>query len=304
TLRRPTSRRLRPVAVRQTPLLRTLTKALITIALWLLAWSCVGGNSFSPAASPPQAESPEELLTRVKQGVAQIRGLDFLEPVKADFLSPQELAIYLEEVLDEEVRQGLLQEQELLLVLGLISEDLDLNILYLDLLSETVVGLYDPEEEELLVRQMDASPSAGEELTLAHELTHALQQQHFDRIRAVLTDPAVLPATPALTAKMARESETVTAGRLLAQRFGCAACHTDNGNPSIGPTWKGLYGKQETLLDGSKVTVDESYLQKAIVEPNAQIVKGFPPSNMPGDYRGKLTDSEIRTLIGYMKALK
>ena len=114
----------------------------------------------------------------------------------------------------------------------------------------------------------------------------------------------MLPATPPLTAKVARESETVTAGRLLAQRFGCAACHTDNGNPSIGPTWKGLYGKQETLLDGSKVTVDESYLHKAIVEPNAQIVQGFPPSNMPGDYRGKLTDSEIRTLIGYMKALK
>ncbi|MES2113708.1 MAG: cytochrome B, partial [Pseudomonadota bacterium] len=36
-------------------------------------------------------------------------------------------------------------------------------------------------------------------------------------------------------------------GRLLAQARGCVACHSADGSPGVGPTWKGLYGKQETL---------------------------------------------------------
>ena len=38
-------------------------------------------------------------------------------------------------------------------------------------------------------------------------------------------------------------------------------CHSIDGSASIGPTWHGLYGKEETLVDGSKVLVDDAYLR-------------------------------------------
>jgi cytochrome c oxidase subunit II len=89
-------------------------------------------------------------------------------------------------------------------------------------------------------------------------------------------------------------------GRLLAQARGCVACHSADGAPGVGPTWKGLYGKNETLDNGSSVVADDAYLKQAIADPKASIVKGFPPV-MP---QQPLTDTELAALVGYIKTLK
>jgi cytochrome c oxidase subunit 2 len=47
---------------------------------------------------------------------------------------------------------------------------------------------------------------------------------------------------------------------------------------------------------------DEVYLRKSILEPNADVVVGFPPI-MPSQ-KGLLTDQEIDVLIDYLKELK
>lgn len=96
------------------------------------------------------------------------------------------------------------------------------------------------------------------------------------------------------------EEDLVEQGRQLAQSQGCMGCHTADGSQSVGPTWKGLYGSTEELEDGSTVTVDEEYLRESIVDPNAKIVKGFPPS-MPA--YGQLSDEQIQALIAYIKSL-
>jgi cytochrome c oxidase subunit II len=91
-------------------------------------------------------------------------------------------------------------------------------------------------------------------------------------------------------------------GKTLYEKQGCNTCHSVDGSPRIGPTWKGLWGKQETFADGSSGTVDENYIRQSINEPTAKIVQGFAPS-MP-TYQGKLKDSQINGIIAYIKSLK
>jgi len=91
-------------------------------------------------------------------------------------------------------------------------------------------------------------------------------------------------------------------GKFLYNQSACNTCHSLDGSPLVGPTWKGIWGRSETLTDGTSVTVDENYVRQSILEPNAKIVKGFEPK-MPA-YAGVLQDKQIDALIAFMKTLK
>jgi cytochrome c oxidase subunit 2 len=94
-------------------------------------------------------------------------------------------------------------------------------------------------------------------------------------------------------------------GPQLIQEKGCLACHSLDGTTRIGPTLKGLSGKTVIVLtDGKeqKVQADDAYLKKSLIEPNADIVKGFPPI-MPSQ-KGLSTEEEINELVRHMKELK
>jgi len=82
----------------------------------------------------------------------------------------------------------------------------------------------------------------------------------------------------------------------------CIACHSTGDVKMTGPSFKGLWGKQEELADGSTVTVDENYFRESLMNPNVKIVKGFKPQ-MPTQ-AGLLEEHEITGLIEYMKTLK
>ncbi|MDT8397446.1 MAG: c-type cytochrome [Pseudomonadales bacterium] len=64
-------------------------------------------------------------------------------------------------------------------------------------------------------------------------------------------------------------------GREVATSQGCIACHTLDGSPGIGPSWLGIYGRSETLVDGSQIVVDDAYFLESIIEPGAKLVKGY-----------------------------
>jgi cytochrome c oxidase subunit 2 len=89
-------------------------------------------------------------------------------------------------------------------------------------------------------------------------------------------------------------------GQSIAQSRGCTACHSVDGSSGVGPSWKGLYGKQETLADGSTVLADEAYLKRSIRDPASQVVKGYPPI-MP---RTELGDDELAALLAYIESMK
>lgn len=92
-------------------------------------------------------------------------------------------------------------------------------------------------------------------------------------------------------------------GVQLFQEKGCMACHSMDGTPRVGPTLKGLFGKTVTVLTDGKersIVADEAYLRKSLLEPNADVVKGYP-SIMPLQ---KMTEDEVNELVKYMKELK
>ncbi|HYQ14907.1 MAG TPA: cytochrome c oxidase subunit II [Polyangiaceae bacterium] len=91
-------------------------------------------------------------------------------------------------------------------------------------------------------------------------------------------------------------------GKKLYSQQGCETCHTIDGTPKIGPSWKGLFGKSESITGGPTVKVDENYLRESMMDPTAKVVQGFAPS-MP-TYKGKLSDKDIDGLIEYIKTLK
>ncbi|WP_442781664.1 c-type cytochrome [Collimonas fungivorans] len=90
----------------------------------------------------------------------------------------------------------------------------------------------------------------------------------------------------------------VAQGKALAESKACVACHTVDGSPRVGPTWKGLFGKTETMENGSTAKVDETYLKDFIRNPQARVVKGFAPM-MP---KIDMSDAELEALAAYIKS--
>ncbi len=98
--------------------------------------------------------------------------------------------------------------------------------------------------------------------------------------------------------------DPVVLGKSLAARNGCITCHSIDGGPGIGPTWKGRLGTEETLVDGSRISVDDAYLRESILDPDAKIVKGFTAGIMPQGFGDRLSDEQIRAIIEYIKSVK
>jgi cytochrome c oxidase subunit 2 len=94
---------------------------------------------------------------------------------------------------------------------------------------------------------------------------------------------------------------TPEAGEKLYVSKACVTCHTLDGSVKTGPSFKGLFGRQEPLADGTSVLVDENYLRTSILEPGRQVVAGFSPV-MPA-YAGMLKPNEIDALIAYIKTV-
>ena len=82
----------------------------------------------------------------------------------------------------------------------------------------------------------------------------------------------------------------------------CLACHSVDGSQMVGPTWKGLYGHEVELEDGSTVVADEAYLRESITDPLVKMVKGYPPSMPP--FGATLTEEQMADIIEYIKSLK
>ena len=93
-------------------------------------------------------------------------------------------------------------------------------------------------------------------------------------------------------------------GRTLYQQRGCVGCHTVDGTPRVGPSWKGLYGREVELVDGSRVRADEEYLKESILEPSAKTVAGFQPGLMETVIKpNSFTEEEVAALVAYIKGL-
>lgn len=95
-----------------------------------------------------------------------------------------------------------------------------------------------------------------------------------------------------------------TQGKQLVKQKGCLACHSTDGIRKVGPTWKGLYGSKVTVTTGGKertVSADENYLERSIVHPGADIVKGFQNQMPPFS---DLSQEQLHAIVVYLKQLQ
>jgi len=96
--------------------------------------------------------------------------------------------------------------------------------------------------------------------------------------------------------------DPVGRGSKWVEQYGCVSCHSLDGSESVGPSWKGIYGTQVLLSDGTSVTVNEEYIRDSILNPGKNIVQGF--SNvMPANFSQQLTDQQITDIVQFIKSL-
>ena len=107
-----------------------------------------------------------------------------------------------------------------------------------------------------------------------------------------LADTSLVPAVAGLTEQ----------GQRLVGTEGCLKCHTVDGTPHIGPTFRGMYLRQEKLADGKTVIVDEAFITQSMMDPGAHLVAGYP--NVMPTYQGKLQGAETAAIVEYIKSLR
>lgn len=142
----------------------------------------VATGSFDTGPDHPESWDPRVL--ELAAFVESERGLRFHEPVHVDFLTAEE---YSEQTTTD--AEGLADEDRLeldryeaeLRAFGLATGDLDLVEAYNAVSDAGTLAFYDPKDERIRVRGTEMT--VGLEVTLVHELTHALQDQHFDLAR-------------------------------------------------------------------------------------------------------------------------
>lgn len=91
-------------------------------------------------------------------------------------------------------------------------------------------------------------------------------------------------------------------GKALMEKSGCLGCHSIDGSAKIGPSFKGLFGREVHLEGGRELHVDEEYIRESVYDPGAKVVKGFP--NIMPTFKGRLSGDDIAAIIAYIKTLK
>ncbi|MFC1998603.1 hypothetical protein ACFLVR_03040 [Chloroflexota bacterium] len=123
----------------------------------------------------------EQVLDDIISWVVDNRQLAALNDIEYEFIATADLRQKLtDDFEDENSRQVLETNQELLEMLGLIEDDDDLYSIYLDLYTEQIAGYYDPAAKKIYVISDEGPLKVSDMMTFAHEVTHALQDQHYD----------------------------------------------------------------------------------------------------------------------------
>lgn len=129
---------------------------------------------------PDPGSDATQLIRQIAAKVEEIRELKFEKPVEPVFLSPNEVRNRIRRlVLDEYKEDEADQDSRALAALGAVQPGTDLRRVVSDALGTGVLGFYDSDTAELVVRRPSGREqlSFSEQVVLSHELTHALVDQ-------------------------------------------------------------------------------------------------------------------------------
>src|SRR6266516_4367204 len=138
------------------------------------------GVQQNPVASRSARNSAVAAATEaVLKETSVIRQLSIIRPVQSGLLSRAEIERSIIRNLDEDLSPAEAHANEVTLKkLGLAPADFQYRPLLIKVLTEQVAGYYDPKSRQSYLA--DWIDLDGQKPIMAHELTHALQDQHFD----------------------------------------------------------------------------------------------------------------------------
>ena len=150
------------------------------VALVLIAAALLVGKS-SESESDGAALPSTERVAKIERDVERLRDLKFKKPVEPEVVTPEEAREAalrdLDKVYSPDQRRA---DEELLKLLGLVPPDTDVVKVLESISGEQVIGYYDTRRKELRVVSGNGADSpALVDITLAHELVHALEDQVF-----------------------------------------------------------------------------------------------------------------------------
>ena len=142
----------------------------LAAVLLLAAVACDREKEYGNA---PYAREVAEAIPRIEQAT----GLNFKTPPKLEVRTKEQVREFLLKQFDEATPAAQLAgEEKVYKLLGLIPDSMDLRAFFLRVLSEQVVGYYDPKAKTLYV--VDGADEQVVGITITHELMHALQDQY------------------------------------------------------------------------------------------------------------------------------
>ncbi len=148
---------------------RTAATAVVSTALLVAA--CGGQDR---RVEGPYAKVAGDAIPRIED----VTGLKFKSDPKIEARSRDDVRAFLEKRFREDLPdEEIAGTRAAYRLLGLIPDTLDLRAFMLDLLTEQVVGYYDPETKVLYV--VEEAPPEQASIIIAHELVHALQDQYM-----------------------------------------------------------------------------------------------------------------------------
>jgi hypothetical protein len=142
-----------------------------------------------PTTTTPDAPTEAELneaVAEAKAFVEEERGLTFKSEVPVELLADEAFVDRLMEDFDAETEAEMAEAAVIYEALGIIEPGTDLFTAMKEALGGGVIGFYDPEVGNLVVRGAALTPMTR--VTLVHELTHALDDQHFELDRPQYDD--------------------------------------------------------------------------------------------------------------------
>lgn len=141
--------------------------------------AAVSGQKAKPAAVNPKTAAVREATAEVLRETSELRKLPVLRPVRSGAQSRAEIEQMLIRNLNENATPEETTATEIALKkFGLVPADFQLRPFLIKLLTEQVAGYYDPKSQEFYLA--DWINLDGQQPVMAHELTHALQDQHFN----------------------------------------------------------------------------------------------------------------------------
>lgn len=156
---------------------------LVRFSCWLVLCAVVCGVWLHGLAASTRAETPSQpLLTafdEVLQRVSTLRRLAAKGPIKRAIRNREAIrAAVLTLAQDALSPMEWEAERKAMVRWGLLTPDFRLKEFTLDLLTEQAAGYYDPKQRTFFIA--DWLPQLVQKPVMAHELVHALQDQHYD----------------------------------------------------------------------------------------------------------------------------